>query len=135
MGLFSSKPKNRRRRAKAKPAKHVLDAPEWKAVSKKKSKKGGDLVDQVYQLNAQIGVLENFIAKKSAEQLMRERMKHEGVIPPPDRQVTRRSRKKPVLSHAERRRYLAERSKSGLHFLMLFCLAGALFWWLFFSGV
>ena len=46
MGLFSSKPKNRRRRAKAQPGKHVLDAPEWKAVSKKKAKKGGDLVEQ-----------------------------------------------------------------------------------------
>ena len=54
---------------------------------------------------------------------------------PPDRASLRRSGKKPALSLAERRRYNAERSRNGIHFLLLFCLACLLAWWLIFSGV
>jgi hypothetical protein len=135
MSLFSRKPKNRRRRPVSKKNGDILDTPELKSAKPRKRAKSDDLVGQVYQLNAQIGAIENFLAKKTAEQLHRERMKHEGVIPPPDRAGARRGEKKKNLSHAERRRYHAERSKSGIHFFFLFCLAIAIGWWLLFSGV
>lgn len=135
MSLFSRKSKNRRRRPVSKKKDDILDTPELKSAKPRKRAKSNDLVGQVYQLNAQIGAIENFLAKKTAEQLHRERMKHEGVIPPPDRAGSRRGEKKKNLSHAERRRYHAERSKSGIHFFVLFCLAVAIGWWLVFSGV
>ncbi|HRQ88946.1 MAG TPA: hypothetical protein PLA50_09125 [Bacteroidia bacterium] len=129
MSLFSRKPKNRRRRRiLPKKSNSILDAPE--AKPSKIKKKSGDLVEQVYQLNAQIGVLESFIAKKTSEQITRERMKHEGIMPPPERAGARRRAKRPPLSQAEQRRYHAERSKGGIHFFVLFCLACALVWWL-----
>lgn len=135
MSLFSRKPKNRRRRPAPSKKNDILDSPELKSAKPKKRAKNEDLVGQVYQLNAQIGAIENFLAKKTAEQLHRERMKHEGVIPPPERLGSKRGVKKQNLSHAERRRYHAERSKSGLNFLILFCFALAIGWWLIFSGV
>lgn len=135
MSLFSRKPKNRRRSPASSKKNDILDSPELKSAKPKKRAKSEDLVGQVYQLNAQIGAIENFLAKKTAEQLQRERMKHEGVLPPPDRSGTKRGVKKKNLSHAERRRYHAERSKNGLNFLILFCLALAIGWWLIFSGV
>ncbi len=61
-------------------------------------------------------------------------MKRENILPPPDKSVRRNSSKK-ELSHAERRRYHAQRSRNGIQFLVLFCLACAIAWWLIFSGV
>jgi len=135
MSLFSRNPKNRRRRPRAKKSIDTWDHPDLKSAKPKKRAKSGDLVGQVYELNAQIGALENFLAKKSAAKMYRETMKREGIIPPPDRTAAHRGAKKPSLSHAERRRYHAERSKNGVHFLFLFCLACGLVWWLIFSGV
>ena len=135
MSLFSSKPKNRRRRS----AKKAESRPWFQAgakAAKPKRAKAKDIVGQVYELNAQIGVIENFLAQKSAEQTYRDQMRRDGLIPPPDRaQLRRDRRKKSALSHAQRRRYHAERSKSGLHFFFLFCLAGALVYWLLNSGI
>ncbi len=135
MSLFSRQPKNRRRRSRAKKAVDAWDLPELKSAKPKKRAKSGDLVGQVYQLNAQIGALENFLEKKTAARTYRDQMKREGILPPPDREEGRRGKRKPALSHAERRRYHAERSRNGLHFLLLFCLACALMWWLIFSGI
>ncbi len=136
MSLFSRQPKNRRRRpSRPKRTVDAWDLPELKSAKPKKSAKSSDIVGQVYQLNAQIGALENFIEKKTAARTYRERMKREGILPPPDRESLRSNRRKPALSHAERRRYHAERSKNGIHFLFLFCLACALIWWLIFSGI
>jgi hypothetical protein len=135
MSLFSRKPKNRRRRSASTKKDDILDSPDLKSAKPRKRAKSGDLVGQVYQLNAQIGAIENFLAKKTADQLQRERMKHEGVIPPPDRAGSKRGAKKKNLSHAERRRYHAECNKSGVHFFFLFCLAIVIGWWLLFSGV
>ncbi len=135
MRFFSSKPKNRRRRSPKK-----ADSKPWfkaeDSAAKSKRGKSKDVVGQVYELNAQIGVIENFLAQKTAEQTYREQMRRDGLIPPPDRAQLRRSKKrKDALSHAQRRRYHAERSKNGLHFFFLFCLAGALAYWLLNSGI
>ncbi len=136
MSLFPRKPQNRRRRSRsAKKSMDAWDLPELRKAKPKTRAKSGDLVGQVYQLNAQIGALENFLAKKNAAKSYSEQLKREGMIPPPDRHGVRRSSKKPVLSHAERRRYHAERSRAGVHFFVLFCLACALVWWLIESGV
>lgn len=135
MSLFSRKPKNRRRRVRAKKPVDAWDLPDLKRAKPKKKAKSDDLVGQVYQLNAQIGAIENFLAKKNAVRNYSEQLKREGMIPPPDRASPRRAAKKPALSHAERRRYHAERSRNGIHFLFLFCLACVLAWWLIFSGV
>lgn len=134
MSLFPRQPKNRRRRARSNKSRDAWDLPELKKAKPKKRTKQGDLAGHVYQLNAQIGALENFIAKKNAARTYSEQLKREGMIPPPDRRE-RRGRKKPALTHAERRRYHAERSRNGLHFFFLFCLACALVWWLIFSGI
>jgi hypothetical protein len=135
MSLFSRKPKNRRRRVRSKKPADAWDLPELKKAKPKKKAKSDDLVGQVYQLNAQIGAIENFLAKKNAVRNYSEQLKREGMIPPPDRVAPRRAGKKPSLSLAERRRYHAERSRNGIHFLFLFCLACVLAWWLIFSGV
>ncbi len=135
MSLFSRQPKNRRRRSRTRKATDAWDLPALKKAKPKKQAKAGDLVGQVYQLNAQIGAIENFLENKTAARAYREQMKREGILPPPDRDGGRRGKRKPALSHAERRRYHAERSRNGLHFLLLFCLACALAWWLIFSGI
>ncbi|PAW61107.1 MAG: hypothetical protein B9S36_07240 [Verrucomicrobiia bacterium Tous-C2TDCM] len=135
MSLFSRKPKNRQRRPSARKRTDLLDTPELKSAKPRRKPKSDDLVGQAYHLNAQIGAIENFLANKTAEQLLRERMRRDGLLPPPDRAGARRGGKNPNLSHSERRRYHAERSKSGIHFFLLFCLAIAIGWWLLFSGV
>jgi len=135
MSLFSRKPRNRQRRPSAKKPADLLDRPELKSAKPRRQPKSDDLVGQAYQLNAQIGAIENFLANKTAEEALRERMRRDGILPPPDRAGARRRGKERNLSHAERRRYLAERSKSGIHFFLLFCLAIAIGWWLLFSGI
>lgn len=84
-------------------------------------------------LHAQIGVLESFLAKKHASEMRRAKMKAENILPPPDRSP--RTRKKKAMSLAERRRYHAERSRNGIHFFLLFCLACAIGWWILFYAV
>ncbi len=135
MSLFSRKPKNRRRRVRAKKTVDAWDLPALKKVKPKKKVRSDDLVDRVYQINAQIGAIENFLAEKNAARTYSEQLKRVGIIPPPDCTARRGRGTKPMLSHAERRRYYAERSKNGIHFFFLFCLACALVWWLLFSGV
>lgn len=133
MSLFSREPKNRRRRMRSKSRERSWDLPPLKPKASKAKK--GDIVGQVYQLNAQIGALENFLEKKTAARTYREQLRRQGILPPPDLDSPRPARRRPAMSFAEQRRYRAERSKSGLHFLMLFLLACALGWWLIFSGI
>ncbi len=83
MSLFSRKPKNRRRRVRSKKPVDAWDLPDLKKAKPKKKAKGDDLVGQVYQLNAQIGAIENFLAKKNAVRNYSEQLKREGMIPPP----------------------------------------------------
>jgi hypothetical protein len=141
MALFSRQPKNRRRRSRKKTEASPWETPPstktaGKGKAAKRSRKEGDYVEKVYELNAQIGAIENFLAGKNAARALAERMKRDGVLPPPDRDETPRvASRRPALSHAERRRLHAERSRSGIRFLFLFCLACGLAWWLIFSGV
>jgi len=134
MSLFSSSPKNRRRRSRPKATKEsapLLDTPQEKPLSKKKV---NDLGEQAHQLHARIGALESFLEKKSAADARREQMRGQNILPPPDK-ASLRPAKKRQLSHAERRRYHAERNRTGIHFFLLFCLACGLAWWLIFSGI
>jgi len=132
MGLFKKTPKNRRRRSQRKPeTKPWFEGDAGKTRSAKG--RGGDLVDQVYQLNAQIGAIESYLQKRTLAEEVRKRMHREGIIPPADSPTASRSRRN--LSHAQKRRYHAERNRNGLHFLFLFCLACALVWWLVYSGI
>ncbi len=134
MSLFSKTPTNRKRRPKKRASGWQWDdAPPAKRARKKRS---GDTVEQVYALNAQIGAIENFLAGRKAARAVAERMKRDGVLPPPDRVETPRcANRRPVLSHAERRRYNAERSLNGIRFLLLFCVACGLAWWLIFAAI
>lgn len=135
MNPFSSKPKNRRCHHRAKKADDAWKtAPVAGTSSSKSPKRGAKLDEQAFQLNAKIGALESFIAKKAHAEISRIQMKRENILPPPDKSVRRKSSKK-ELSHAERRRYHAQRSRNGIQFLFLFCLACAIAWWLIFSGV
>jgi hypothetical protein len=136
MSLFSSKPSNRRRRtfSKSQSKSREINTPATSPKKKTARGKSYGLGDQVFQLNAQIGALETFLAKKNEAEVSRMKMKCENILPPPEKGA-RRTRSREVLSHAERRRYHSERSKNGLHFLTLFCLACGIVWWLVFSGV
>ncbi len=134
MSFFSSSPKNRRRRSRSKSTRDsaaLLDTAKEKPRSKKKT---NDLGEQAIQLNARIGALESFLAKKTAAEERREQMQRDNILPPPDR-ASLRPAKKRRLSHAERRRYHAERNRTGIQFLFLFCLACGIAWWLIFSGI
>lgn len=134
MSLFSHKPVNRRRRSRKEPETSPWDAAPGKKPTKRA--KTGKYVEQVYELNAQIGAIENFLAGKQAARALAERMKRDGVIPPPDRATApRAANRKPTLSLSERRRIHAERNRNGIRFLLLFCLACGLVWWLIFSGM
>ena len=136
MSFFSSKPANRRRRTFSKNQNSSSKTWGSAASSKKKNPRGesGDTGDHVYQLNAQIGALESFLAKKNEADVSRMKMKSENILPPPEK-TARRGRSRETLSLAERRRYHTERSKNGLHFLTLFSFACGIVWWLIFSGV
>lgn len=135
MNPFSSKPKNRRCRTRSRTSEDSWKSePQGGSIVSKSPGKGGKLDQQVYQLNAKIGALETFIAKKAQADISRIQMKRENILPPPDKSARRRVSKK-QLSHAERRRYHLERSRNGIQFLVLFCLACAIGWWLIFSGV
>ncbi len=135
MNPFSSKPKNRRCHHRAG---KVDDAwkrtPAFGSPSPKSPAKAAKLDQQAYQLNARIGALESFIAKKAEAEINRIQMKRENILPPPDKTDRRASRKK-TLSNSERRRYHAERSRNGIQFFLLFCCACAIAWWLIFSGL
>ena len=135
MSLFSSRPKNRRHRGSSKPPKETSPIlhPGTPPVRAKK-KKSDDLGEQAHLLHARIGALESFLEKKSAAEARREQMRGQNILPPPDRPPLRPAKKR-QLSHAERRRYHAERNKNVIHFFVLFCLASGIAWWLIFSGV
>lgn len=135
MNPFSSKPKNRRCQHRAgKSGDSWKKTPAPGSPFPKPSTKAAKLDQQAYQLNAKIGALESFIAKKAEAEISRIQMKRDNILPPPDKTVRRAARRK-TLSHAERRRYHAERSRNGIQFFLLFCCACAIAWWLIFSGV
>jgi len=135
MSLFNASPKNRRRRGNSKSAKETSSIVQTGFVTAGGTKKkSADLGEQAYQLHARIGALESFLEKKRAAEARREEMRGNNILPPPER-ASLRPAKKRRLSNAERRRYHAERSRNGVHFFLLFCLACGIAWWLIFSGI
>ncbi|MAS92556.1 MAG: hypothetical protein CMO55_05105 [Verrucomicrobiales bacterium] len=129
--MFSRKPKNRKRRVRRKPSQTKSWETESPAPARKR--KPATEKEQMHMLHAQIGVLESFLEKKHASELRQMQMKAENILPPPDRSTLRRQRD--AMSMAERRRYHAERSRNGIHFFFLFCLACAIGWWILFCTV
>lgn len=132
MGLFSNKPTNRRRRRRRAPERDWIDE-SGSSAPRKAPKAPEHPREQVHKLHAQIGALESFLQKHHQAEKARLIMKTENILPPPDRSAHRNAKR--VMTHAARRRYLAERNRTGLRFLMLFCTACGLAWWLIFSGM
>ncbi len=134
MGLFSSTPSNRRRRSKKRSDRSWIDepasAPKPRTVRKAKSTNPRE---KVHQLHAQIGAIEGFLAKHHQAEVQRMKMKQENILPPPDRAKHRQARKKVTM--AARRRENAERNRTSFKFLVMFCAACGLGWWLIFAGV
>jgi hypothetical protein len=133
MGLFSSKPSNRRRRSATKNERSWIDGEAETPSRSRKPGKAATPREQVHQLNAQIGAIESFLVKHHHAKVEQIRMKQENILPPPDRSDHRKASR--TMGLAARRRYLAERNRNSFRFLLLFCTACALSWWLIFSGV
>ncbi|MEM1442354.1 MAG: hypothetical protein AAGF67_08430 [Verrucomicrobiota bacterium] len=133
--MFSSTPSNRRRRTKKKTERAWIDEATSPKPSRRKaaSKKPGTPREKVHQLNAQIGAIESFLAKHHQAEIQRAKMKQENILPPPDRSKHRKARKSVTM--AARRRENAERNRTSFKFLVMFCAACGLAWWLIFAGV
>ncbi|MEM9281686.1 MAG: hypothetical protein AAGA96_07670, partial [Verrucomicrobiota bacterium] len=99
----------------------------------KRNARKQDPRQKAQQLNAQIGAIETFLAFHQEAHMKKEMMKRNNILPPLDQNARRKERRKMTL--AARRRYLAERNRTGLRFLFLFCLACGIGWWLIFSGI
>ena len=139
MAILSSKPRNRKRNTSKSKA-SARTSTSWIHGSGKK-KKGGKTAsklksvnDHYHKLNAEIGVLENFLAGHQRSAANQERMRRENIIPPPEAQGGKHKARR-RMSAAERRQYLAERELGGIKFFALFCLACAIGWWLLKSGL
>lgn len=135
MGLFFSKPKNRRRRRVFKrPERDWIQSPSQDAGARSQRGRGtrqrASVVEEtaVHQLSAQIGVIETFLAKHHRAEVERARMRDENILPPID--PARHRRAKHAVCLAAKRRELAERNRTSFRFLMLFAVASALLWWL-----
>lgn len=135
MSIFSSNSKNRRCRPRSRSVKETapfLVSKKQKGCSEKVH--NDDLGVQAHRLHARIGALESFLEKKNVAEARRAEMREQNILPPPDK-ISRRPAKRRQLSHAERRRYHAERNRNGIHFFLLFCLACGIAWCLIFSGI
>lgn len=131
MGMFSSSPSNRRRRTRKKSERSWID--EDTTTPKRKNSKPVSPREQAHKLHAQIGAIESFLDKHHQAEVQRLKMKQENILPPPDRAKHRRARK--TVTMAARRREMAERNRTSFKFLVMFCAACGLAWWLIFAGV
>ncbi|MDF1752469.1 MAG: hypothetical protein P1U89_06835 [Verrucomicrobiales bacterium] len=116
--MFSKKPTNRKRnhrRHKPLPRKAV------------KTDSLESLREREFQLNAQIGELEEVLAAREKE----EDLRRNHVLPPQNSRISHSNRD---LSFAEQRRLRKERNSSGLYFFILLAIASALAFWLFYTG-
>lgn len=135
MGLFSSTPKNRRRRSRKKTERAWIEEGSPSPSRRKAPKKAATAHprEKAHQLHAQIGALETFLHKHHQAEIQRAKMKEENILPPPDRAKHRKARKSVTM--AARRREMAERNRTSFRFLIMFCAACALGWWLIFAGI
>lgn len=129
--MLSSAPKNRKRRVRRK--KHKLDQWETSANPKRKSRKPETPADTYQKLHAQIGAIESFLEKRQLAEAHKLKMRQENILPPPDGLKRRRAAR--AMTLAEKRRYNADRNRNGIKFLLLFCIACGIAWWLIFSGI
>ena len=129
--MLSSTTKNRKRRVRRK--KNKLDQWDTSAKPTRRSRKSASSDDTYQKLHAQIGAIESFLEKKQLAEAQRLEMRQQNILPPPD--GLKRRRKERAMSLAEKRRYNATRNKNGFKFLLLFCLACGIAWWLIFSGI
>lgn len=118
--MFSNNPANRklnrkkRSRSSQRPRQDTLDS----------------LRDKEYQLNAQIGELEEILASKEREEQERKTMHRENVLPPLEQ---RRIDHEPMI-YTERRGRNKDSQGSFVYFLILLGIASALAFWLFYTG-
>ena len=129
--MLSSTPKNRKRRVRKKTTK--LDQWSIPETSSKKSRKAKSPTETYQKLHAQIGAIESFLEKRHLADAKRLQMRQQNILPPPDRKRKARSARSMTL--AEKRSYNATRNLNGFKFLLLFCLACGIAWWLIFSGI
>ncbi len=125
MSFLNSKARNRKRRGRKKTSVEKTNS-SWIHDGSAPSK-------DHHKLNAQIGVLEDFLAGRAREVVHKDQMRRNNILPPPETFNKQRARRR--MSTVERRQYLAERNRGGLSFLFLFCLSCGIIWWLLKSGI
>ena len=135
MGMFSPKPSNRRRRSKKATDRSWIDESTPSQAKPKAGRKAKASAprEQAHKLHAQIGAIESFLDKHHQAEVQRMQMKRENILPPPDRSKHRQAHRKVTM--AARRREMAERNRMSFKFLVMFCTACAIGWWLIFAGV
>ncbi|MDF1813358.1 MAG: hypothetical protein P1V20_14260 [Verrucomicrobiales bacterium] len=122
--MFEKKPVNRKRHRKKKSKSRAAHSPDKNTLE--------SLRDREFQLNAQIGELENILASHDRDAERKKTMRQENILPPPE---TRTRRPDPaILSYSEKRRQQKEQNASGLYFFALLIIASLLAFWLFYSG-
>lgn len=129
--MFSNGSRNRKR----KPTN--LDAPAfWESIEPQKPTEEEEPCPKqaAHHLNAQIGVLENFLQKHHEAELNRLEMKAQNIIPPPEHLEAKRARVH-AFTMAEKRKYLSQRNRHGLQFLLLFSLAFLIGWWILYVPI
>ncbi|MEM9017916.1 MAG: hypothetical protein AAGC68_12960, partial [Verrucomicrobiota bacterium] len=132
MGMFSSTPRNRKRRSFRKKSNDWIHDPA-ESPAPCRAKCPSSPKDQMHQLHAKIGAIESFLHQHHEAQRRSMTMRRDNILPPPDRSAHRQARKK--MNLAAKRKYHAERNRSSFRFFLLFCTACALVWWIVFSGL
>ena len=137
MAFLRSKSRNRRRNSRKRKMSEKTST-SWihgnsSEESAKTSRKLNTVNQNYHQLNAKIGVLEEFLAGHAMAAENRDQMRRNNILPPPESTLRHQARRK--MSAMERRKYLASRERGGLKFFALFCLASAIGWWLLKTGL
>lgn len=140
MSLFTRSTRNSRRHKfrKSSEEKWFNEPPTSLPLEKTRKQKRSDKnpAERVHVLNAQIGVIEQFLATRNEANAKLERMRREGFLVLPNTSARKvRNSSGPRHSHISRRRRIEERNRSGLRFFTLFCIACAIAWWLILSDI
>lgn len=131
--MFPSKNKNRKRRRNHRSTGKFWDE-STKVDKPRPGKSSQDPRETAHKLNAQIGLLEDFLQTHHEAELGRLKMKSQNILPPPEHYAAREVRPN-VLSLAQKRRSNSERSRNGLQFLGLLSLACSIGWWILYAPV
>ncbi len=138
MGPFSRKPVNRRRRPSHSSSRDASWIDEGSAATHRYARRkqqrrasgadGKSQRNQQHKLNAEIAVLEGFLADQRSDEIRREEMRRENIIVPS--RSRHQAKTERTVTGAQRRAHLVERNRSGMKFLALFLAVCALLWWL-----